>query len=616
MSLKRVLEVVARRRGAGALGKYADAEPPLRSELYSSEQMEQHGRKLAGAHRLAPGRAADRLLARLAENEGILAEVCELLTVAVTENRRVSPAAEWLLDNFYLIEEQIRTAKRHLPKGYSRELPRLASGPSAALPRVYDLAFEAISHGDGRVDAESLARFVAAYQTVTPLRLGELWAIPIMLRLALIENLRRVGARIAAGTVDRNRADAWANEMMDVAEHDPKNLILVIADMARSNPPMVSSFVAELARRLQGQSAALALPLTWIEQRLSESGLSIEQLVQSETQEQAGVQVSMSNTIGSLRALGAMDWREFVEAMSVVEQKLREDPGGHYGRMDFATRDRYRHVVEEIARGSRLSESEVARKAIQLAHEAAAGAAGRSGDDDRAAHVGFYLVDRGRPRLERAVDMRVPLSVAAGRVARGIPLPLYLGAVAAVTVVPTAWLLAKAQDGGAGAGVLIALGALLALGLQPARGRDGQLAGDVAGESASAAAHGLLRRHSRAVAHAGGGADDARQRRGHRKPGRGARGAVSRQPGRATAVRPADRLSGCGRANAARRRCPAVVRAQGHRGPERKVPPRTRCGGRGRGGTTASISCTGRDAGIRRKACGWVTSASAASSRT
>src|SRR5512135_3571687 len=192
--------------------------------------------------------------------------------VAASESRRITPAGEWLLDNFHLIEEQIRTAERRLPKGYSRELPRLAHGPSAGLPRVYDIAFEAISHGDGRVDAESLSRFVAAYQAVTPLTLGELWAIPIMLRLALIENLRRVGARIAADTVDRNRADFWADQMTETAEKDPKSLILVIADMARSNPPLVSSFVAELARRLQGQGPGLALPLTWIEQQLSESG--------------------------------------------------------------------------------------------------------------------------------------------------------------------------------------------------------------------------------------------------------------------------------------------------------------------------------------------------------
>ena len=397
-----LLHLRARLRGNGLAQKYAGDEPPLRSELFSSDQMEQHGKTLAGSHKLGPGRAPDQLLTRLAENEGVLIGACNLLTEAVKANRRITPAGEWLLDNFYLIEEQIRTAKRHLPKGYSRELPRLLNGPSAGLPRVYDIALETISHGDGRVDPESLSSFVAAYQTVTALKLGELWAIPIMLRLALIENLRRVGARIAADRIDRNRADYWADQMTEIAEKDPKSLILVIADMARSNPPMVSSFVAEFARRLQGQSPALALPLTWIEQRLSESGLTIEQLVQSENQQQAADQVSISNSIGSLRFLGAMDWREFVETMSVVEQTLREDPGGVYGKMDFATRDRYRHVVEKIAKSSRLSESEVARKAIQLAREGAA----RKGGDDRAAHVGFYLIDKGLPQLERTAEVR------------------------------------------------------------------------------------------------------------------------------------------------------------------------------------------------------------------
>ena len=421
---ERLLALATRFGHADTLDKYTGEEPPLRAELFSADQMEEHGKNLAVAHRLAPGPAPDRLLARLADNEGLLIEVCDLLTAAVSANRRVTPAAEWLLDNFYLIEEQIRTAKRHLPKGYSRELPRLASGPSAMLPRVYDLAFEVIAHGDGRVDAETLSRFIAAYQTVTPLKMGELWAIPIMLRLALIENLRRVAARIAADTIDRNRAASWADQMMDVAISDPKSLILVIADMARSSPPLVSSFVGELARRLQGHSAALALPLTWIEQCLTETGLSIEQVVQMGTQEQAGVQVSISNTIGSLRFLGSMDWRDFVESMSAVEKKLREDPGGVYARMDFGTRDRYRHVVEEMAKGSRLSESEVARKAIQLAHEDAAAAGGTSAGDDRAAHVGFYLVDKGRRRLERAAKSRASPVQWLWRIGRRAPLLL------------------------------------------------------------------------------------------------------------------------------------------------------------------------------------------------
>ncbi len=449
-----------------------DNEAPLRAELFSAAQMEQHGKDLAALHRVSLGRAPDLLLVRLGENEQVLFETCNVLAAAVKANRRISPAGEWLLDNLYLIEEQVRTARRHLPKGYSRELPRLAHGPSAGLPRVYDIALEAVSHGDGHVDADSLSRFVAAYQKTTQLRLGELWAIPIMLRLALIENLRRVGARVSASTTDRERADVWADEMMEVAEKDPKSLILVVADMARSNPPMASSFVAELARRLQGQSAALALPLTWIEQRLSESGGTIEQLVQSETQKQASGQVSISNSIGSLRFLAAMDWREFVETMSGVEQKLREDPGGVYGTMDFATRDHYRHAVEKIARASRLSEIEVARKAIQLAHEGAAAAlaisvqapAAEAAVSPRDAHVGCFLIGEGLLLLKRAAGTRWSAGDAVCQAARRFPLLLYIGSIGLLTLLFSAGLLRQALVGGIHGWPLATLGLLAAVG--------------------------------------------------------------------------------------------------------------------------------------------------------
>jgi cellobiose phosphorylase len=413
-------------------------EQPLRAELFSADQMKHHGKTLAGFHEPALERAVDRLLPRLAENERVLLAARNLVTEAVKTNHRITPAGEWLLDNFYLIEEQIRTARRHLPKGYSRELPCLLGGASAGFPRVYDIALETISHGDGRVDPENLSSFVAAYQTVTVLKLGELWAIPIMLRLALIENLRRVAARIATDRTDRNRADHWADRMTETAERDPNNLILVLADMARSDPPMVSSFVAELTRRLQGQSPALALPLTWIEQRLSQSGLTIEQLIHSENQQQAADQVSMSNSIGSLRFLGAMDWREFVETMSVVEATLREDPAGAYRHMDFATRDRYRHVVERIANRSRLSEGQVARLAIQLTQSGTT----TQGRDDRAAHVGFYLIDSGLPQLERTAKVRRSIAEILRRIADRHPLFAYLGPVLLIAASLTGGLVA------------------------------------------------------------------------------------------------------------------------------------------------------------------------------
>ena len=445
-------------RGDG-LGQVFNNEPPLRAELFSADQMEQHGVRLASAHRLTAGGVPDQLLSRLAANEGVLTETCRRLTVAVEASHRVTPAGEWLLDNFYLIDEQIRTARRHLPKGYSRELPGLAEGESAGLPRVYDIALETIAHGDGRVDPDSLSSFVAAYQTLTPLRLGELWAIPIMLRLALIENLRRIAVRIAAGGVDRDLAVDWANKLTKIAHQDPKNLVLVIADMARSDPPMSTPFVSELARRLQGRGPTLALALTWIEQQLAESGLNIEQLVRSGNQQQAAEQVSVSNSIGSLRLLGSMDWREFVEAMSVVERTLRTDPANAYAAMDFASRDRYRHVIEEVARSSGLCEVKVAGHAVELAQSAAVS----RGGDARTRHVGFYLIDRGRLELEGATHARLSTAALARRVARRFPLRLYLGAITSITVLLSWGLLAEARANGTPDWVLPLLGILALL---------------------------------------------------------------------------------------------------------------------------------------------------------
>ncbi len=435
----------ARLRGKSPARIPTGDEPPLRAELFSASRMEHHGKALAEAHTLSSGHTREQLLTRLSENEGVLHEVRDLLQEAVKGNRRITPAGEWLLDNFYLVEEQILTAKRHLPKGYSRGLPRLKKNPSKGIPRVYDIALETISHGDGWVDTESLTNFVAAYQTVTVLQLGELWAIPIMLRLALIENLRRIATRIAARRIDRNHADYWGDRITETAGKNPKDLILVIADMARSKPPMVSSFVAELTRRLKGRGSALALPLTWIEQQLSESSLTIEQLVQSENQQQAADQLSISNSIGSLRFLGAMDWRKFVETMSAVEKTLCEDPSDVYGKMDFATRDQYRHVVEKIAKSSRLSEDEVAREAIRLAGESAGS---MDDDDNRAKHVGFYLLDKGLIQLEGLAGVHVSSTERVQRAIHRFPLSFYLGTICMMTVIFTGWLLAEAHSSG------------------------------------------------------------------------------------------------------------------------------------------------------------------------
>lgn len=209
-----------------------DAEPPLRAELYSVEQLARHARELAGHHPVATRQGAHRLLDRLGENEDIL-RAFNRATQAVGAVRRITPAAEWLLDNFYLIEEQIQLARRHLPHGYSRELPQLRAGPSGGLPRVYDIGLELIAHVDAQIDAGALSAFVAAYQSVSALKLGELWAIPIMLRLGLIENLQRITTRLIRARADSDLADQWVDRLQAMAERQPAHLVIVVADLAR-----------------------------------------------------------------------------------------------------------------------------------------------------------------------------------------------------------------------------------------------------------------------------------------------------------------------------------------------------------------------------------------------
>ena len=441
----------------------APDEVPLRSDLFSAAQMAMHGKLLAARHTLSDKGGPDRLLPRLTDNAAVIRAACESLTAALKAGRQVTPASEWLLDNFYLIEEQIRTARRHLPKNYSKELPRLSNTDvEDGTARVYQLALEIIAHGDGRVDPESLARFVDAYQLVAPLKLGELWAIPIMLRLALIENLRRVAARVSDNREQRDLANSWADQMTETAEKNPSDLILLVADMARSGQAMNSGFVAEFARRLQGQSPALAVALQWVTTRLADAGLTIEQQIGAEIGQQAADQVSISNSIGSLRLLATTDWQEFVETMSSVEQTLRLDPAGTYGKMDFATRDHYRHVVEKLARFCPHTELQVAEAALALANENRALSAG--GLDERTRHVGYYLIGKGLDTLEQRLGVRYGPGDAVRLRARARPLLSYLGAFAIFTALFTGAVVKHAAQDGLSGPLLIVMGVLALVG--------------------------------------------------------------------------------------------------------------------------------------------------------
>ncbi len=438
---------VPRARGGRAVFSDGDVAS-ARAELFSIGQLEHHARALAASHRLStkPGPRADVLLQRLAHNERMFARAYAIITDAVGRGRRITPAAEWFIDNWPLIEEQIRTARLHLPRGYSRELPRLVEHdqrvrPTTHTPRVYQLALELVSHSHGRIDDEALRAFFAAYQAVCPLRLGELWAIPIMLRLALLEDLRRVVANVTAGRSERERARYWVKRMIDVPSDRREDVVLVLAELVRESPVLTNAFVSELATRLQAQGPVLAIASSWLEQRLAERGHTVAHVFRQASQSQAADQVSIGNSIGGLRFLSATDWQAFVEDHSSVEVALRRDPAGIYGTMDFTTRDRYRHAVEALSRHSRhqarhhpsmagADEIDVATAVLTLAESAQ-----RAGRPVVEHHIGYWLVDDGQQQLAAAVRLHVGLREQWRRMTVDHALPIYIGGITAVTVV-------------------------------------------------------------------------------------------------------------------------------------------------------------------------------------
>ena len=370
---------------------YAD-EKPFQAEFFSVERLEQFAQTLAATHKTVTKKGHAQLLPRLEDNGRKLEAAYRALVEALRQGQGISPAAEWLVDNYHIIEEQLREIRQDLPTSYYHELPKLASGELEGYPRIYSVALALIAHTDSRLDTNTLQRFIAAYQTVAPLSIGELWAVAITLRLALVENLRRLAITIARARAQREEADKLADKLLEVASLQPANVMSFLTERIGKREKLSQTFLVQLVQRLREQHPAVMPVMGWIEKLQAREGASIEQIIHTEHQRQAGAQVTVGNIITSMRLLSTLDWNDFFEKVSLIEPLLGRDPAGVYSRMEFASRDRYRHVVERISKRTRASELRIAEKAVELA--------GKSENSEAEKHVGYYLIDEGVKLLE------------------------------------------------------------------------------------------------------------------------------------------------------------------------------------------------------------------------
>ncbi|HWA88805.1 MAG TPA: glucoamylase family protein [Rhizomicrobium sp.] len=400
----------------------AAPEEPIRSELFSLERLEQHAASLAAAQPVEPKPVRGKPIApRLYDNTRVLVRAYREIVRATRASQPITPAAEWLLDNFHIVDEQIREIKDDLPPGFYRTLPKLADGPLKGYPRVFGIAWAVVAHSDSAFDIEKLTRFVEAYQRVQMLTIGELWAIAITLRITLVENLRRLAegivARLEAGRV----ADAIAERIVSSGKVGVASAILRELDAA----PWSTSFAVLLAQRLRDRDPGQSPALQWLNDRLAAEGTTIDQLLRDEVQRQSATNVSVRNVITAMRLVSMVNWAEFFETVSPVDVVLRAE--SDFAAMDFPTRDLYRRAVEEIARGSGKREIEVAKRALDMAKKRPKGT--------REAEVGYFLIDRGRRDLEQALECRVKLTTRLFRVHSRIGVMSYVGMIALATAV-------------------------------------------------------------------------------------------------------------------------------------------------------------------------------------
>jgi cyclic beta-1,2-glucan synthetase len=436
-------------------------EEPIRAELFSVERLEQHAESLAAAQEVvdaesSPGRP---LLPRVLENGRRLLEYYRATARAVELEQAITPAAEWLLDNFYIVEEQLREIRDDLPVGFYRKLPKLISGHLEGYPRVYGVAWAYIAHTDSRLDPEVLHRFLMTYQRVQALTIGELWAVAIILRVVLVENLRRIAERIVHSRQARLKADALADRVLGTGGQRAVSPDEALRSLG--NAPLERAFAVRLIQRLRDLDPKVGPILTWLDERLTAQGTTSDEIVRAELQEQAAMTVTVRNVITSMRLTSEFDWHSFFESISLVDMALRE--GSNFEQMDFATRDYYRHAIEDLARGSEHSEIEVAQRAVQRAKRALGEFQVDGHGLGRRADPGYYLISHGRREFEKELGFKI-------RWRRGLlrqyvrhAVPGYLGTIAILTAIILAIPLAHAKGLGLGRPYLVLMALLAAI---------------------------------------------------------------------------------------------------------------------------------------------------------
>ena len=334
-----------------------------------------------------------------------LNRICQRYKALLELKISLPAASEWLVDNIYLINEQAQFIRKNFPKCYYRKLPTLINGPVKAQKRIYAIILTLLEQTDGLCDPETLKGFLWEYQTIQPLTMGELWAVPLIFRMTIIQKLRELFEVVNQDIPPLKQANVFFKRitplLSDFSGTVHRSIQAIERRMDLSNPTVLVYLAKYIRERVECSSLA-----HWLEARTATHDLSLIELIEEEQHRQSQNRVTAGQLITSLRQISNVIWDLHFEELSLVDKTLRHDPAGVYPRMDFQSRDILRHNIEKFAKKWHISEHLLAEQVVDLAEKANQ----NSSEHNVEKHVGYYLIDEGRSQLSAALKIKKRLT--------------------------------------------------------------------------------------------------------------------------------------------------------------------------------------------------------------
>lgn len=382
----------------------------IKGALLDTQQLEDYLRKIASGHVLQDkSNKYTYPIPRLKENFEFITEVYNLLNEHIKLKLPIHPAGEWILDNFYIIDETVKTVTKELTlKKYTNFLG-IANGPYAGFARIYVLASEIVAYTDGKINGKNLEVLLKAYEDKKTLSMDEIWNINTFLRMALIENIREACEKIYSAQLQKYKVENIIERLVENKSKDElqfKNIGEYKTKVIEQGE-MKYPFIEYMSYRLK-QYGKKAYPfLNILEEQVNKMGTEISEVIKKEHFDIAVRKVSVGNCIISIKNINRINMIEIFEKINGVEEILKKDPVNVYSKMDYKTRIYYRNKLKEISKKTKISEIYIARKCLELSsieYEKS-----NMDSNNKKAHVGYYLIADGEPKLlEILQNKKVP----------------------------------------------------------------------------------------------------------------------------------------------------------------------------------------------------------------